>query len=1076
MLKSIITISALCIIFLSSLQTYGQTVLYDSLADQPIRDAYFQIDTLYYGNSTSEGSVQVPYHEGKITVSHIAYRDTTISFSRLEPLPDTLYMQSATYSIPTVGISAKSVKRKRLAPLKIVRLAIKAKDNRFSNEVREEYAFYREIFSLSGQALTVNEALVKLRTASYDEKPSHKKAYKRGWERTTRYIGAASPSGAYNSMVSYPEGTNKYPAQEDVYQIVEARYCTDEARQTSYPIFSAGPLGLIALDKLRLEYDFLNPSLLKKYNYTISDTIIVNNTYCYEISFEPADGAPTKNFGLSRTHKTGVFRGKIFIAIDDFTLVRTEATNAKSIVPNGLTAKYNRRLNEETVRTVVNYRPGEDSRWRLSSVSSELVAGANPDYSSVRTLSIYPKDIEVDAADRSWLPFDFSSILRSYIGPYNQNFWSSFANTAYYPFPEDKVSKTMVTDSCFRGAFDRAPIVPPSYPDNITHWRIGGKRLQDGYRDLEDPDLLTIDKLKKENKYYDRYFLLNNSATRSAALQFTDEALGYRTTSEDTNEIPDTLLRRINGVVGLYAFAPGIDTTLIVSLDPLPEGYVFSDYGGSDKADLYHFVIEDRNYNRRLLVYDRNGKLTELPNVSDYEWRSDTLHATVNNEVFRTAEVKSWSPAGKWKDQLKETDRQFEFRLSSHPSGRLYAYLESLIETELYEWLNNRWNLLYPRAVNTQGRGRARAWPGGIQVDVVQDYLTIGEDSLAIVIDSCTQYLCLKRSGDQNWQQVGLPSGQSRTHFEYLPGQGYVLATEGVGSYGKRYSLNMETAELVEIPPSASRIELAGFKDSIVWRTADDGVEIPIQIRWKIASRKSLKGTVLKVYAAYGNPYLAGHSNQDVAWMNAGFAVGYVHARGGGALGSGWYDAGRAENKIVACTDYLSIVRSFGKRHPLGTPIPMFGYAQSAGGPVLGYAVNTAPDLFRGVIFDYAFLDVVTVMAQRDLPLTVYEFPEWGDPRQEEMLTAQLRYSPYQNIKPQNYPSHLFLAGGNDKSTPYWQILKHVAKLRNSTQNEEPILLYTALKGTHPGTPFGPGQKQMTEQLGFLLTLSERLD
>lgn len=1065
---------ALGLVFLFSIQAFGQTILYDRANEEPVRDAYFAIDTLYYGNSSAEGLIQIPYREGKLTISHIAYRDTLISFSSLEPLPDTLFLQSITYNIPTVGISAKPIKKRKLSPQKIVRLAIKAKDDQFSNEARVEYAFYREVFASSGEALTVNEALVKLRTASYREKHSHKRAFNSGWEQTTRYVGAASPSGKYTSMMIYPEGVNKYPAPADGYQIIEARYCTDESRQTSYPLFSSGPLSLVALDKLRLEYDFLEPALLSKYNYIVHDTTIVNGTYCYEIAFEPADEVPTKGFGLNQTHRTGVFQGRLFIAVDGFALVRFEAINAKSIASNGF--MYKERLKEGTVKTVVNYRLGNDEKWRLSSVSSELVAGLDSTYSSVRTLSIYPKDIAVDAEERTWIPFDFSSVLRTHLGPYNQDFWSSFANTAYYPLPVDTISRAMVSDSCFRAAFDRAPIAPPAYPKKDSHWRINGQRLEDDYSALEKLDLHTLDKLKKENKYYDHFFLLNNAATRLAARQFTPQVLGYQTEDEENDGVRDTLLRKFNDVVGLYAITPDIDTTLIVSLDSLPNGYVFSEYGGNDNFDLYHFVLENRNYDRRLLIYDRNGKLADLPNVSDYEWQNDTLHATVNNEVFRTAEVKSWSPRGNWENQLKEKDPQFEFRLFRHASGRLYAYAESLTETEIYEWSDKQWKLRYPRAANIQGGGIARALSGRIQADYVEDYLSIRGDSLVLVIDSCRQQLLLKRSGDQNWQPVNLPQGQSRASFEHLSDPGFVLSTEGVGSYGRRYRLDVPMAELVEISPADFRIELSGFSDSIVWCKADDGEMIPVQIRWKKAFHDSFKGTVLKVYAAYGNPYIAGHSDQDVAWMNAGFAVAYVHARGGAALGSAWYDAGRAENKMVACLDYLSVVRSFSQSHPLGKSRPMFGFAQSAGGPVLGYAVNTAPDLFRGVIFDYAFLDVVTVMAQRDLPLTVYEFPEWGDPRKEEILSTQLAYSPYQNIRPQNYPAHLFLAGGNDISTPYWQILKYVAKLRNNVQNEALILLYTALKGTHPGTPFGPGQKQLIDQLGFLLALSERLD
>ena len=358
--------------------------------------------------------------------------------------------------------------------------------------------------------------------------------------------------------------------------------------------------------------------------------------------------------------------------------------------------------------------------------------------------------------------------------------------------------------------------------------------------------------------------------------------------------------------------------------------------------------------------------------------------------------------------------------------------------------------------------------------DYIADCRTNALGTCVIAVRDARHELWGAAGGEKDWRKIPPPSGQH--YFSFARGKAgeITVESEGVGSYGRRYAVDLAAAELREITTRYPPTELTGYRDSIVLVTARDGARIPCQMRWRTDRADSLHGVLLTVYAAYGNPYWMGQSEKDVALMNLGLAVVYVQARGGGARGPAWYEAGRERNKLTACKDYVAALRHFRDRPPLGRRVPLAGYAQSAGGPVLGYALNNHPELLNAAVFDHAFLDVATVMARPELPLTEYEYTEWGDPTDRRIREVQAKYSPYQNIRKQAYPPVLFQAGFHDQSTPYWQIARYVAALRAANGGAETAIFHTEMGGSHPGTPFGPGSARRMEWIGFLVEALER--
>ena len=123
----------------------------------------------------------------------------------------------------------------------------------------------------------------------------------------------------------------------------------------------------------------------------------------------------------------------------------------------------------------------------------------------------------------------------------------------------------------------------------------------------------------------------------------------------------------------------------------------------------------------------------------------------------------------------------------------------------------------------------------------------------------------------------------------------------------------------------------------------------------------------------------------------------------------------------------------------------------SAGGLLIGAVLNMRPDLFKAVVASVPFVDVVTTMLDETLPLTTGEFEEWGNPKQKEYYDYMLSYSPYDNVKRQNYPAMLVMTGLHDSQVQYWEPAKWVAKLREFKTDPNILLLKTNMEAGHGG-------------------------
>lgn len=236
-----------------------------------------------------------------------------------------------------------------------------------------------------------------------------------------------------------------------------------------------------------------------------------------------------------------------------------------------------------------------------------------------------------------------------------------------------------------------------------------------------------------------------------------------------------------------------------------------------------------------------------------------------------------------------------------------------------------------------------------------------------------------------------------------------------------------------------------------VFATAGDGARIPISMVYK-------KGIVtdgnnplyLYGYGAYGSSTEPYFSSNRVSLLDRGFIFAKAHVRGGGEMGRYWYEDGKLLKKKNTFTDFISVAEHL-IAEGYTSPDSLVISGVSAGGLLIGAVVNIRPDLFKAVIADVPFVDIINTMLDASIPLTVIEYEEWGNPNEKEYYDYMLSYSPYDNVEAKDYPHMLILAGLNDTRVQYWEPAKWTAKLRAMKTDSNRLLLKTNMGAGHGG-------------------------
>ncbi|MET0753595.1 MAG: S9 family peptidase [Pyrinomonadaceae bacterium] len=265
------------------------------------------------------------------------------------------------------------------------------------------------------------------------------------------------------------------------------------------------------------------------------------------------------------------------------------------------------------------------------------------------------------------------------------------------------------------------------------------------------------------------------------------------------------------------------------------------------------------------------------------------------------------------------------------------------------------------------------------------------------------------------------------------------------------YNFATGESELVKQQEIPSGYDKTQYETKRLWATARDGVKVPISIVMKKGTK--LDGSapmLLYAYGSYGFSMTPGFSTARLSLVDRGMIYAIAHIRGGSELGEKWRQDGRMFKKMNTFNDFVDSAKYL-IDNKYTSPDRLVIQGGSAGGLLMGAVVNMNPELFKAAIAQVPFVDVMNTMLDADLPLTTSEWIEWGNPNEKEAFEYMIKYSPYDNIKAQNYPNMLIETSLNDSQVMYWEAAKYAAKLRATKTDGNVLLLKTNMGAGHGG-------------------------
>ena len=265
------------------------------------------------------------------------------------------------------------------------------------------------------------------------------------------------------------------------------------------------------------------------------------------------------------------------------------------------------------------------------------------------------------------------------------------------------------------------------------------------------------------------------------------------------------------------------------------------------------------------------------------------------------------------------------------------------------------------------------------------------------------------------------------------------------------YDLSTRERKLLKRQEVLGGYDPSRYEARRVWAVARDGTKVPVSVVHKKGIALDGKAPLLLYgYGSYGASGAPTFSSSRLSLLDRGVIFANAYIRGGGEMGEEWREQGRMMKKVNTFADFIDCAEHLVKAGYTSTDRLVI-QGGSAGGLLVGAAVNMRPDLFKAVVAQVPFVDVVNTMLDASLPLTTSEYLEWGNPNEKPAFDYMMKYSPYDNIKAVSYPAMLVQVSLNDSQVPYLEGTKLVAKLRVTKTDKNPLLLKANLGAGHGG-------------------------
>ena len=266
--------------------------------------------------------------------------------------------------------------------------------------------------------------------------------------------------------------------------------------------------------------------------------------------------------------------------------------------------------------------------------------------------------------------------------------------------------------------------------------------------------------------------------------------------------------------------------------------------------------------------------------------------------------------------------------------------------------------------------------------------------------------------------------------------------------------------------------DATNYVDKRLFVEVRDGTNVPVIFLSRLDTNLKEAPILFYGYGSYGINIDATFRSSLLPLIDRGFVFAIINIRGGGEMGKHWYEEGRLLNKLNTFNDFNDVVKSVLNKN-IGNSKKVFARGGSAGGLLMGAIINFEPTLYKGILSGVPFVDVLTTMSDPTIPLTTFEYGEWGNPANLDEYNYIKQYSPYDNINDYNYPSVFVTSSLYDSQVQYFEPAKYIAKLRDHNQSTNDIIMKMNLIGGHGGLSGRLNQfNEISMEYSFILNLA----
>ena len=654
---------------------------------------------------------------------------------------------------------------------------------------------------------------------------------------------------------------------------------------------------------------------------------------------------------------------------------------------------------------------------------------------------------------------------------------------------------------------------PPATRKELKTTEINGYKLEDNYfwlRDRKNPEVLKH--LEAENAFTENTMRPTADLQKHlydemlGRIKQSDESVPYRkgdyeywTRTEEGKQYPIYLRRQ---VAGNYDKPPREE--VLLDQNELAKGlkfYSISEFDVSDDGRILAFSSDTTGYRQYTLQFKdlRTGQLLpdKIERVTSAAWATDnkTIFVVTEDDVTKRSDKFFRHVLGENKNELVYEERDELFDIGVHRSRdkkmillgaaaktmREYRYLpadnpraelklilprEKDHEYSVDYYAGNFYITTNKNAKNSRivvapiGDPSEKNWREFVahnpavkieDINFFKTHAVVSERENGLeflrVIDLKTN----KQTRIQTPEEVYSMSLSANPEFEQTKIR-YVYNSMVTPPSTFDYDLTTGKSVLLKQQEVLGGYDPKNYETKRVWIAARDGVKVPVAIVYKKGVKfDGSAPMLLYAYGSYGISIEPTFSSNRVSLLNRGVIYALANIRGGGELGEEWRDAGRMFKKMNTFNDFIDCADYFVK-NKYTTSDKLVIQGGSAGGLLMGAVANMRPDLFKAVIAQVPFVDVMNTMLDASLPLTTSEYIEWGNPNEKAAFDYMIKYSPYDNVKRQNYPNMLLEISLNDSQVPYWEGAKLAAKVRELKTNDAQILVKANLGAGHGGS------------------------